>query len=257
MSISVGIRIVAATALLALAPSIVCADEFILKPFSTSVEAGQRFSVAVLSTRIFMRSQKLEAAKDVRIELCTESKREPPVPLSPNHIALTIDARVTAPSSTTFIVCATRLAQIWSSPNGDHEGTKKTPGASNSRKIEQFAKALVNLSVSEDGYRAVVGDRLEIVPVTNPAAAKIGDEITFKVLFEGKPLATPVFATYDRFSESETTYAYYTEAAEDGTAKVEITHPGLWMVRVETTVPEKTEDHDTYVARAVLVFRAK
>ncbi len=255
---SVGIRIAAAAALIALAPSIVCADEFILKPFSTIVEAGERFSVAVLSTRIFMRSQKLEAAKDVRIELCTESKREPPVPLSPNHIALTIDARVTAPSSRTFIVCATRLAQIWSfTPNGDREGTKKTPGASNTCKIEQFAKALINLSVSDDGYGAVVGDRLEIVPVTNPAAVKVGDEITFKVLFEGQPLSTPVFATYDRFSESETTYAYYTEAADDGTAKVQITHPGLWMVRVETKVPEKTEDYDSYLARAVLVFRVK
>jgi len=249
MSMSVRIGIAAAAALIALAPDIVRADEFILKPFSTTVAAGERFSVAVLSTRIFMRSQKLEAAKDVRIELCSENKREPPVPLSPNHIALTIDARVTAPSSTTFIVCASRLAQIQPPASGDR--------ASGNRKIEQFAKALVNLSVGDDGYRAVVGDRLEIVPVTNPAAAKIGDEITFKVLFEGKPLSTPVFATYDRFSESETTYAYYTEAAGDGTAKVEITRPGLWMVRVETTVPEKTEDHDTYVARAVLVFRAK
>jgi hypothetical protein len=249
MSMSVRTRIAAAAALIALASSVVRADEFILKPFSTTVKAGERFSVATLSTRIFMRSQKLEAAKDVMIELCSEGRREPPVPLSPNHIALTIDARVTAPSSTTFIVCAARLAQILSPPNGDRAG--------GSRKVEQFAKALVNLSVGDDGYRAVVGDRLEIVPVTNPAAAKIGAEITFKVLFDGQPLATPVFATYDRFSENETTYAYYTESASDGTAKVQITHSGLWMVRVETTLPEKTEDHDTYLARAVLVFLAK
>src|SRR5207247_2343247 len=153
------------------------------KPFSTTVEAGERFSVGVLSTRIFMRSQKLEAAKDVRIELCTEGKREPPVPLSRNHIALTIDASAAAPSSPTFIVCAARLAQISSPANGDRAG--------GSRRIEQFAKALVNLSVGDDGYRAIVGDRLEIVPVTNPAAAKVGDEITFKVLFEGQPLSTP------------------------------------------------------------------
>src|ERR1700736_4936900 len=130
MSMPVGIRSIAAAALIALAPSVVGADEFILKPFSTTVEAGERFSVAVLSTRIFMRSQKLEEAKDVSIALCTESNREPPVPLSPNHIALTIDARVTAPSSRTFIVCATRLAQIWSPANGDREGTKKPLGAS-------------------------------------------------------------------------------------------------------------------------------
>jgi len=40
LSMSVFIRIVTAAALIALAPSVVCADEFILKPFSTSVAAG-------------------------------------------------------------------------------------------------------------------------------------------------------------------------------------------------------------------------
>jgi len=51
-------------------------------------------------------------AKEVRVELCAESKRGPPVPLSPNHIALTIDARVTAPSSTAFIVCAAQKKNV-------------------------------------------------------------------------------------------------------------------------------------------------
>ena len=250
--------IIAATVAITLAPSIVGADEFILKPFSTTVEAGQRFSVAVLSTDIFMVSQKLEAAKDVRIELCAESGREPPVPLSPNHIALTLDARVTAPSSTTFIICASRRAQIESvRPNDDDESTKRTPGVSNSCTIEKFAKALINLSIGDDGYERLVGDRLEIVPITNPAVARAGDKIRFKVLFEGQPLSTPVFATYDRFSDRETTYAYYTQGAKDGTAEVQITHPGLWMVRVATNVSEKAEAHDCYLARAVLVFRVK
>ena len=69
----VSIRIIAAAALIALVPSVVGADEFILKPFSTTVEAGERFSVAVLSARIFMRSQKLEKAKDVSIDFAPKA----------------------------------------------------------------------------------------------------------------------------------------------------------------------------------------
>ena len=37
-------------------------------------------------------------------------------------------------------------------------------------------------------------------------------------------------------------------------AKVKITHPGLWMVRVQHSAPERTDDYDRYVARAVLMF---
>ena len=43
----------------------------------------------------------------------------------------------------------------------------------------------------------------------------------------------------------------------DGTAKVKITQPGVWMVRVQHTVPERNEDYDRYVARAVLLFEVK
>ena len=44
---------------------------------------------------------------------------------------------------------------------------------------------------------------------------------------------------------------------EDGTAKVKITHPGVWMVRVQQTIPERTEDYDRCVVCAVLLFEVK
>lgn len=64
-------------------------------------------------------------------------------------------------------------------------------------------------------------------------------------------------ATYDGFSKEENTYAYYTEGHKDCTAKIKITQPGIRMVRVQNTAPEHTEDHDRYVARAVLLFEVK
>jgi len=62
---------------------------------------------------------------------------------------------------------------------------------------------------------------------------------------------------YDGFSKEDNTYAYYTEGHKDGTAKVKITNPGLWMMRVQHTAPEHNEEYDRYVARAVLLFDVK
>ena len=81
--------------------------------------------------------------------------------------------------------------------------------------------------------------------------------MTVRVLFKGQPLTTNVFATYDGFSKEENTYAYYTEGRGNGTARVKITQPGLWMVRVQHATRERTEEYDRYVARAVLLFEVK
>jgi uncharacterized GH25 family protein len=55
-------------------------------------------------------------------------------------------------------------------------------------KIEKFSNALVNVTPADNGFSTVIGDILEIVPVTNPATVRPGDEMTVKVLFKGQPL---------------------------------------------------------------------
>lgn len=49
-----------------------------------------------------------------------------------------------------------------------------------------------------------------------------GQEVTVQVLYNGKPLTVPVYATYDSLSGEENAYAYYTEGRPDGTASVKI-----------------------------------
>ena len=71
---------------------------------------------------------------------------------------------------------------------------EKSHGATNARKIEKFSKALVNVKSDDNGFATVVGDALEIIPMTNPAIAKVGDEITVKVVYKGQPLTTNVYA---------------------------------------------------------------
>ena len=233
------------------------AHELIVKPGAMTVQAGANLQVAALSTHVFLISQELEAAKDVKVGYYADGKRSD-IAVKPNDKTLAYDGTLTAPSSATFIVTGARLPQIWATTSeGLKQATRKTPGASNPYKIEKFSKALVNVTPADNGFSTVIGDMLEIVPLTNPTTVRPGDELTVRVLFKGQPLTTNVYATYDGFSKEENTYAYYTEGHKDGTAKVKITHPGLWIVRVQHTAPEQTEDYDRYVTRAVLLFEVK
>jgi len=233
------------------------AHEFIAKPGAMTVQPGAELPVAGLSSHVFLISQELEAPKDVKVGFYVDGKRTD-IAVKPNQKTLAYDGTVTAPTSATFIVTGVRLPQIWATtPEGLKQITVKTAGATNSYKIEKFSKALVNVTPADNGFSTVIGDTLEIAPVTNPATVRPGDEMTVEVLFKGQPLTTNIYATYDGFSKEENTYAYYTEGHKDGTAKVKITQPGIWMVRVQHSVPEHSEDYDRYVVRAVLLFEVK
>jgi uncharacterized GH25 family protein len=233
------------------------AHEFIAKPAAMTVQAGAELQVAGLSSHVFLISEELEAPKDVKVGYYVDGKRND-IAVKPNEKTLAYEGTVTAPSNATFIVTGARLPQIWATTSeGLKQVTRKIAGASNLYKIEKFSKALVNVTPADNGFSTVIGDTLEIVPVTNPATVRPGDELTVRVLFKGQPLTTNVYATYDGFLKEQNTYAYYTEGHKDGTAKVKITQPGIWMVRVQHTTPERTEDYDRFVARAVLLFEVK
>ncbi len=100
----------------------------------------------------------------------------------------------------------------------------------------------------------IVGHRLELVPLNDPATLHVGREAVVRVLFDGKPLAAQVLATYDGFSKHPDTDAYATQAKNNGIAHVKLTHAGSWMVRVQHKVKAPTADDDEHILRAVLVF---
>ncbi len=233
------------------------AHEYVAKPSMLEVRMGQALPLEVLSSHVFLRSEELEDPHDSRAGVWADGKRSP-VALQADEAAKLFRGTVTAPGEGCFLVTGLRAGQIWSStPQGTRRVGREAPGATNVRLIEKFSKAIVNASRGDTGCLSPIGDRLEIVTLTNPADVKTGDEIVVKVIFDGQPLTVPVFATYDGFSNEENTYAYYTEGRSDGTARIKITHPGLWMIRAEQATAEKTADHDRYVGRAVLLFEVK
>lgn len=139
-----------------------------------------------------------------------------------------------APTAATFIVSGHRLPLTFATtPGGSKPGSKLDHAdAIRASRTEKFSKALVNLSATDQSFAVAVGDRLEIVPAANPATLKVGDELPVRVLFEGQPLGTAVYATYQGFST-----------------------PGLWVFRVENRRQlSGNREIDTDTTRAVLVF---
>jgi hypothetical protein len=106
-------------------------------------------------------------------------------------------------------------------------------------KYTRFLKAFVQVgSKLTDHYSRPLGQRIEIIPQSNPYQLKAGDKLKIKVVFDGKPLAgATAMATYDTFTKEHDVYAHSLTTANDGTIEIPIGKTGIWMIRVNTMQP--------------------
>lgn len=235
------------------------AHEFIVKPAKLVVKAGESVPVSVVSAHVFMVSEEVEPLDKVELSLL-DGGQSTPVALTVNDPAFTLDGAFTATKAGSAMLVGHRQGVIWNNTTqGWVVGSKKgLTGVVSSGLYEKFCKTLLTVDKADDGWSKVVGHALEIVPLTDPTLAKPGDVIEFKVLADGQPWAPEnILATYDGFVDCPNTYAYFTEPDEQGLAKVKITGPGLWMVRVQRVVEQGTEDYDKHVMRALYIFEVR
>ncbi len=231
------------------------AHEIVTKPAKNHVAAGESLPFQIHSSHVFVVSEELEDPADVKAFI-VEGGQAKEVRVSANQKTLTYDGVATFSKPGAGMILTHRLPQVWSvTPNGVLKGTKKDlPGATKSTRYEKFSKTIVPVGGQATGFDTVVGQRLELVPLTDPTAAKPGQDIQFKVLLDGKPTPATVLATYDGFSKTPNTYAYYTETDDNNIATVKITQPGFWLVRTEIKSSLSGGDVDQEGLRAVLAF---
>jgi uncharacterized GH25 family protein len=222
------------------------AHEFIIKPAQLQVESGAKLPFSILATHYFMVSEEVEPVETVTAWLVEGDKRTP-VDVKENHTLETLDGFVTLNRKGTAVLVAHLQEPI---------ETIKAEDSGRSQKIkrEKFTKALIGVSGDDDGYKKVFGHKLEIVPESNVMKTRVGDEITFKILLDGKPLKSQVYATCDGFSRRSMTFAYATESMDDGVAHVKVTSPGVWMVRVEKRIEANAKEFDLLSLKATVVF---
>lgn len=58
-------------------------------------------------------------------------------------------------------------------------------------RIIMTGKAVVAVGDAGEGYATVIGHPLEILPLANPCALRVGSRITLRILFNGQPIGGP------------------------------------------------------------------
>jgi uncharacterized GH25 family protein len=223
-----------------------CAHEFIIKPQQLDVENGAKLPFSILATHVFIVSEEVEPVNTVKAWLVAGSQTTP-IELKENHILQTLDGVATLNRKGTAILVGHLQEPI---------ETVKAEGSGRSQRIkrEKFAKALITVSANDDGYKKALGHKLEIVPVSDVTRARAGDELSFRILLDDKPMKGQAYATYDGFSRRYMTFAQATESLEDGFAYVKVTGPGTWMVRVDKRLEANNPEYDILSLKATLVF---
>ncbi len=108
------------------------------------------------------------------------------------------------------------------------KGESDTPGH---ERYRRFLKCLLQVGdATDDAWKKIFSQKLEVLPLVNPATRKPGDVLPIKVLFDGKPLAAaPIFA-YHGSEDKVTKQQLHTD--KDGTAAVRLDTAGIYLVRL-------------------------
>lgn len=238
----------------------VAAHEFTATSTPSNAKPGDNTTFSLDSSHIFGTPEEAEAAKHLSATLITADQKTG-LAFKINTDAPNLIGTFETPDTAAWLA-AHRLPVIWSqTPDGWQEGgLDDHPDAVAAVRYEKFAKDLVGADSGDkaDAFiSAPIGDKLEIVPLADPRETAIGQDATFQILLDGHPLTTSVLATYAGFTDTPSSWAYATETLTDergsGIAKVRISAPGIWVVRVATDVADE-EGIRAHNLRATLTF---
>ncbi len=100
----------------------------------------------------------------------------------------------------------------------------------------KYAKALIQVGSGKKGFSSMCGSRVELIPLDNPYSLQAGQYLRVKVLFEGNPLSTFVYATYKGYKPVEDAFPVTVRSDAKGIARLKLNVAGQWMVFVSHKV---------------------
>jgi len=145
------------------------------------------------------------------------------------------------------------------------EARKKSGEYSNpaTKKYSKHVKAIFQIgnTLSND-YKTVLGYPIELIPMNNPYSLKIGDELSMKLLVNGKPKAdVTVYASFnDRFGyakDDSPIDAFQIKTNSEGIVKIKITEAGHWYFRTVYLIKNLDQGADYISNSAVVTFEVK
>lgn len=95
--------------------------------------------------------------------------------------------------------------------------------------FRRYTRLLLQVGSTMSEMPAAPGDfSLEVVPVKNPYTLKAGEQMKFKILWQGKPLFGARVKVWNMHNHRTMLQNIYTE--KDGTIQTPISNEGTWMV---------------------------
>lgn len=108
------------------------------------------------------------------------------------------------------------------------------------------AKTLIQVGNKfSETYQKNTQMALEIIPLKNPYQMKVGDEITFKVLFKNQPLGNKMIVAWHKTDTEKTTHEKLKTDA-NGTLKMKLEKSGYWMISTVHMIEVKNNPNANY-----------
>jgi hypothetical protein len=106
-------------------------------------------------------------------------------------------------------------------------------------RFTRFVKTYVQVGpLPTNDFKRPFGFKIEIIPLQNPCALQVNEDLDALVLYDGKPLPDHrIMATYDSYSSLPEDYAQVTRTDANGIARFRITNKGLWLIRSNQIFP--------------------
>jgi hypothetical protein len=142
-------------------------------------------------------------------------------------------------------------------------GKSDAPGRERYRKIAKTVLCVGDLAntpetkPTDDAYSRPDGLWLEIIPESSPCAAKLNGSLTFRVLFQGKPLAgAKLAAGYEGPTGHH--YPIWLTTDVQGRATVKFDRVGAWYVRTLHMIPTANDaESDWESAFSTVTFEVR
>ncbi len=253
-------------ALLGFSPA--SAHEFWIEPEDYAVDSGEEIRADIRIGQDFRgdafpfipaRFRSFSQHDDLGVEPVAGSiGATPALTAMPRAEGLTIFTYVSTERSITF--------QAWEKFQEylDYEGLDRIPERHDARGLPRdrireiyfrCAKALVNVGPGNSGEDRATGMPIELVADANPAAIEPGDELRFRLLWQGEPLPDTQVALFHKPADGTEAARITTRTDAAGHVTFSLDTPGAFMAAaVHMTEPAPEQDADWQSHWATLTF---
>jgi uncharacterized GH25 family protein len=155
-----------------------------------------------------------------------------------------------------YIITTENKPTFWSKTATDQVNKPKNevPNATSCNQFVFLGKYVLTIGTDEsEDYSKPLGQKLEIVPQSDPAKIKEGEPFKVQVLYDGKPLAkTELNAFISGLTKDNSAYSFSARANDEGILDIIPLKKGVWLAKVvknddysDTAICDKVQYYST------------